>query len=85
MFNPNKGCIYAVGTGTYVGEMFVFIEQNQDDYHFISIPKNVNREVPKDKFVLGLNSQIIDYVGQIDSDVLNLLEKQFVFNKQMNK
>jgi hypothetical protein len=85
MFNPNKGCIYAVGTGTYVGEMFVFIEQNQDDYHFISIPKNVNREVPKDKFVLGLNSQIIDYVGQIDSDVLDLLEKQFVFNKQMNK
>ena len=85
MFNPNKGCIYAVGTGTYVGEMFVFIEQNQNDYHFISIPKNVNREVPKDKFVLGLNSQIIDYVGQIDSDVLDLLEKQFVFNKQMNK
>jgi hypothetical protein len=85
MFNPNKGCIYAVGTGTYVGEMFVFIEQNRDDYHFISIPKNVNREVPKDKFVLGLNSQIIDYVGQIDSDVLDLLEKQFVFNKQMNK
>jgi hypothetical protein len=85
MFNPNKGCIYAVGTGTYVGEMFVFIENKQDDYCFISIPKNVNREVPKDKFVLGLNSQIIDYVGQIDSDVLDLLEKQFVFNKQMNK
>jgi hypothetical protein len=85
MFNPIKGHAYAVGTGTYVGEMFVFIEHNQNDYCFISIPKNVNREVPKDKFVLGLNSQIIDYVGQIDSDVLHLLEKQFVFNKQMNK
>lgn len=85
MFNPVKGCTYAVGTGTYVGEMFVFVENDKDNYCFISIPKNVNRIVPKDKFLVGLEANIIDYVGPVDIDVFNLLEKQFVFNKKFNK
>lgn len=85
MFNPIKGGTYAVGTGTYVGEMFVFVESKNDDYCFISIPKNVNRTVPKDKFLIGIEANIIDYVGQLDNDVFNLLEKQFVFNKKFTK
>ena len=85
MLNPTKGCIYAVGTGTYVGEMFVFIEKNNEDYCFLSIPKNVNRTVPKDKFLIGLESKIIDYVGNMDSTIIELLEKQFVFNRKFNK
>jgi hypothetical protein len=85
VFNQVKGCIYAVGTGTYVGEMFVFVEKDGDDYCFISIPKNVNRTVPKDKFLIGINAKIMDYVGQMDFNVFALLEKQFVFNKKTDK
>ena len=82
---PRKGNVYAVGTGIYVGEMFVFVKENKNEYHFISIPKNVNRIVPKDKFELGLESKILDYVGPIDSKVFVLLEKQFDFNIKKNK
>lgn len=83
--HPIKGHIYAVGTGSFVGEMFVFIEETNDTYEFISIPKNQNRSVPKDKFIFGLNNKILEYVNQIDKDVLVLLEKQFVFNKNLDK
>jgi hypothetical protein len=81
-----KGDIYAVGTGTYVGEMFVFVEEELDSYNFISIPKNVNRCVPKDKFEIGVQNLILEYAGKIDNDdVYVLLEKQFEFNKNLDK
>lgn len=79
---PKKGYIYAVGTGTYVGEMFVFVEENEDSYNFISIPKNENRCVPKEKFEIGIKYKILEDIGIMDCDVFNLLEKQFVFNKK---
>jgi hypothetical protein len=83
--NLVKGSAYGVGTGVFVGEMFVFIEETIDTYEFISIPKNQNRSVPKQKFDFGINHKILEYVKQIDNDVLTLLEKQFVFNKNLNK
>lgn len=82
---PTKGSAYAVGTGTFVGEMFVFIEETNDMYDFISIPKNENRSVPKEKFDFGIKHKIIEYVREIDKDVLTLLEKQFVFNRNLDK
>jgi hypothetical protein len=80
-----KGNVYAVGTGLYVGEMFVFIQENKDTYEFISIPKNENRSVPKDKFDLGIKHKILEFVNEIDKEVLVLLEKQFVFNVNLDK
>ena len=82
---PIKGNIYAVGTGTFVGEMFVFIKETNDTYEFISIPKNQNRSVPKEKFDIGIKHKIIEYVKEIDKNVINLLEKQFVFNTNLDK
>lgn len=82
---PTKGSIYGVGTGSFVGEMFVFIEEKTNTYEFISIPKNQNRSVPKEKFDIGIKNKIIEYVKEIDKDVLTLLEKQFVFNTNLDK
>lgn len=83
--HPIKGYSYAVTTGTYVGEMLVYVEENIDTFHFISIPKNVNREVPKDKFFLGLESKIVEAVEEIPKAVSELLEKQYNFNKNEAK
>jgi hypothetical protein len=65
--------------------MFVFIEETNDTYEFISIPKNQNRSVPKEKFNFGIHHKILEYVKEINIDVLTLLEKQFVFNKKLDK
>lgn len=83
--HPINGYSYAVITGAYVGEMLVYIEQNDGDYKFISIPKNVNREVPKDKFVIGLNEGIVEVVSEIPKDIYGLLEKQYHFNVNKDK
>lgn len=76
---------YAVGTGTYVGEILVYIEEDETDYEFISIPKNINRKIPKDKFVFGVENKILEDIGPIDHDVYILLNKQFDFNKNLDK
>jgi hypothetical protein len=83
--HPKKGHAYAVGAGTYVGEIFVFVDKQQEDYEFISIPKNINRYIPKDKFDVGLEYKILDYVGPVDIKVFELLQKQFEFNKDSDK
>lgn len=83
--HPKKGHAYAVTTGCFVGEMLVFVEKQKDEYSFISIPKNINRIVPVDKFELGLNEGIVDPVEQIDGKVCKLLFKQYEFNRKQNK
>jgi hypothetical protein len=83
--HPIIGYSYAVTTGTYVGEILVFIEETEEDLKFISIPKNINRTIPKEKFTLGLNQKIVEVVEQMPKSVFKLLKKQFEFNTKINK
>lgn len=79
--HPIRGYSYAVTTGTYVGEMLVYVEEQTENYKFISIPKNINREVPKDKFNLGLDNSIVEIVEEIPKSIYELLEKQYFYNE----
>ena len=72
-------CIYAVTQGAYVGEMFVFIKQLGDLYMFLSIPNNVNRIIPKEKFDFG-----IQFVEKTPADVYIVTIKQFEKNESNN-
>lgn len=83
--HPIVGHSYAVLTGGFVGEIFVFISEDDEQYSFISIPKNVNRNVPKDKFEYGLTRNIVEHVEKIQTKVFNLLKKQHAFNLTNNK
>jgi len=83
--DPIVGHSYAIQTGTYVGEIFVFVEELESSYGFISIPKNINREVPKDKFHYGLSTNIVEFVEKIQSNAFNLLKKQYEFNTKNSK
>jgi len=83
--HPCKKYSYAVTTGTYIGEIFIFVEEKDDDYCFISIPKNKNRIIPKDKFHFGLAEEIVEVVEKLPSKVFNLLEKQYHFNTKSSK
>lgn len=84
--HPRKGCNYAVLAGAYLGEMLIFIGVNSDDeYEFISIPKNINRVVKIEDFRYGLENGILDVVGDMDSMVFELLQKQFDYNKENDK
>jgi len=82
--HPIVGHSYAINTGMYVGEMFVFIEETEE-FCFISIPKNINRKVPKDKFYYGMDNKIVEHASKITSKVFNLLKKQYTFNIENTK
>lgn len=79
--HPKRGYAYAVCAGDYVGEMLVFVEEQKGGYGFLSIPKNQNRIVPVDKFMIGIRDGIVDPVQKIDRKVFKLLDKQYNFNK----
>ena len=79
LFNkhPKKGCVYAITTGKYLGELFVFIEKKENSFKFLSLPTMNVRDVPEDKFSLGLKNKIIDLVERLPSNVYSTCIKQY--------
>lgn len=82
--HPIKRHAYAITTGDYVGEMFIHINSDKTQHKFLSIPKNINREVPKEKFELGLQVGIIEHVECIPRSVFKLIKAQFYSNENIN-
>lgn len=76
--------IYAVTTGTYVGEMLIFIQEVGDSYYFLSVPKNVNRKIPKEKFDFGIDNNILEFVEIAPRAVKKVAYKQFLKNESIN-
>ena len=79
--HPKPKFSYAILHGQFCGEIFVHIENVGDDFHFISIPKNENRIVPKDKFQYALQENILEPVQQIPKGVWMVLKTQYEYNK----
>ena len=82
--HPQLRNIYAITTGDYVGEMFIYMREALDTYHFLSVPKMVNRAVPKDKFEIGWNSDIIELVETAPTEVYEVAVAQFNYNEDSN-
>ena len=83
--HPRDRHSYAVTTGTFAGEILVFIESRNDHYNFLSIPKMVNRAIPCDKFVEGLKGHILDVVEKIPTDIHRVCEAQYKKNAESTK
>jgi hypothetical protein len=84
--HPIKGYVYAVTTGTYAGQLFVFIDKNKNnEYEFLSLPEMVSRVVPKEKFEVGLTNKIIDTVERLPKNIYATCVKQYRKNRSSNK
>lgn len=83
--HPKKGCVYAITKGKFIGELFVYIEQKQTDFMFLSLPTMAIRDVPQDKFDMGLKSKIIDIVEKLPKEVYTVCINQYRKNLTMNK
>lgn len=83
---PNKleGRMYAVTTGDYAGQILLFVKQIDKSYMFLSIPNNINREVPIDKFEFAMNYDILDYIGDLPKDIFKTVKAQFEYNENSN-
>lgn len=80
--SPEKYKAYAVTRGTYLGEMLFWVETIGKNHCFISVPKNINRDIPQDKFKFGIENKILDIVDIIPTNVFEILQAQYFYNKK---
>lgn len=83
--HPKKGCVYAITAGKFLGELFVFVEKKSETFMFLSLPTMTIRDVPVDKFELGLKERIIDIVERLPRDIFSICIKQYRKNKMVHK
>lgn len=69
-----KGSCYAVLKGDYVGEIFVFFEQQKDTLFFMTLPKMEIRKVDIAKFEIGIKEKIIDFVNVLPKKIFKVVE-----------
>lgn len=84
LFRSNKpkfGNLYAVQAGDYVGELLLFIEKDDKEYSFLSIPLMTNRSVPIGKFDFALKESILEFVERVPSYVRKTSKTKFYENK----
>jgi hypothetical protein len=77
LFKKNElqeGSSYAVLRGDYYGEIFIFIEEKNEEFIFVSIPSMKVRKVAIDKFKIGIREKIIEFVKVVPKDAYSLLK-----------
>jgi hypothetical protein len=74
---PKKRGAYAVVTGDYIGEFLVYMESDDTNNIFLSLPKIIIRKVPIDAFNRGVKNKIVDLVKVLPSDVFSVCRAQY--------
>jgi hypothetical protein len=74
------GDVYAVQAGDYVGELWIYMESDEDTHYFLA-PNRVNREIPKEKFDFGKEHDIIEFVETTPRNIFKVLKEQYDKNK----
>ena len=78
-----NGSSYAVSTGTYAGEILIFIEEdNKKAFHFLGVPTMQNRTFPATAFNHAVNTKIIDFVEVVPDYVFEISKAQYIKNKE---
>lgn len=79
--SPRPGDIFAVTTGLYIGEFFVFTETVNDEHMFLSLPKMLVRTVPKVNYDHAIKNKIISYIERLPKDIFSVCQMQYKKNK----
>lgn len=84
MDQVKKRQTYAVQTGDYVGQMFIVCEVTDAEIGCLAVPDMKNVKVPVEKWVIGRNSDIIEYVEDLSRDIFNVCTAQYKKNEDLN-
>ena len=74
---PVIGHVYAVHTGTYAGQMLLYIKKESVDYCFLSIPEMRNFTIPVTIFDHGIKTDIVKYVETVPKYVSKVSIAQY--------
>lgn len=72
-----KRKIFAVREGAYKGNFFVYIDTDDNSYHFLVLPDNIAVTVPVDEFNKGINKKIVDYIEKLPHNVYEICCAQY--------
>ena len=81
-----KRGLYAVTTGDYVGQCFIFVEgwQNkEDEYNVLALPEMELKSIPATAIKEGLEKGILDLVEILPHDVYDKCCSEFYHRKEL--
>jgi hypothetical protein len=78
---PTQKNIFACLHGDYVGEMFIYIDKKDNNYLFLSVPKNINRIIPIKSFDSGMNLGILEFVEVTLKEIYDVAKAQYIYNE----
>lgn len=74
---PKSRAIYAATTGQYLGKFFVYMEERNRVYIFLSMPDMTILEIPVDSFDYGIKCKVIDIVEILPRKVFEVCQAQY--------
>lgn len=78
---PKRRAVYAVTGGDYLGEFLIYVEEQDNMYCFLSLPKMKVREISKADIASGLDSKVLDKVETLPKDVFLLCYEQYTYSR----
>ena len=61
--------------------MLVYCKKDIDNYYFLSIPKNINRIIPIEKFDYAIEHKIAEFAHKLPKPVYKICAKQYQYNE----
>ena len=80
---PKNRHVYAVTKGDFLGEFFVYMDQEESSYIFLSLPDFRIRKVPINDFDSGVEQGVLDLVERLPNSVYIECKEQYT--KTQNK
>ena len=69
--------IYAVNHGAYKGDFLVYINSDNENHNFLTLPYNKTLSVSKQQFEDGLNNKVVDYIKKLPHNVYSVCCAQY--------
>lgn len=74
---PRRRNVYAVANGNYTGEFLVYMEEDGNNFCFLSLPDMIVRTIPKHDVYSGLEAGILHKVERLPEGVYSVCCEQY--------
>ena len=75
--HPKVKKVYAVTGGAYLGEFFVYMEQQGNTLYFLSLPHMEVRDIPDHKFHFAIENNILDPTDTLPTEIYQICLEQY--------
>ena len=66
-----------MNSGTFRGEFWVVIQQDDDNVYCLSLPDNKYMEIPMNKWKTGIDNKIVEHLEKLPYNVYDICRAQY--------